>query len=156
MRLLFLGCLLGVVIALAACQNQTKQETITTEKDQSSIMEEGGQNHGEKNGLQDPEKIFNLTAEDIQALSNGRFLLTAFMNQTEQIAIPLADQWRLEKVEQGQTGRVFTFTSGEWILILEEVDPELNTLLYKAQVTGPDNLRYIADIRADGTIAPAQ
>lgn len=56
----------------------------------------------------------NLSGEDVRSLTNGRFLLTTFMVHSENIPIPLTDQWKLERVYANEeNGRIYTFTAEE-------------------------------------------
>ena len=156
------------IVTLAGCQNQNEEQPPTpTSAAETAEEVEAQQETAEQAAVQESsepaikgrgnEAVFDVSREDALALLNGRFLLTTFMNQTEGIPVPLADQWRLEKVEAGEgDGRIFTFSSDEWILILQEPAPDSAGILYQAEISGPDLPRYIGSILADGTVSPVQ
>lgn len=164
MRLLFYLVGIGFLLSLAACQDQNNPGTppsptpVVMELTPPSAGERPAAAANDAAAKEIPGELgpFEITREDALALLNGRLLLTVFLRQTEGIPAPLADQWALDKVEQGDGGRRFTFKSEAWLLMLEEPGPEAAGILYHAQLAQPDGTRYIADIMADGSITPAQ
>jgi len=102
-------------------------------------------------------EIPGLTGEEVLALLNGRLLLTTFMINTEGIVVPLAEQWKLERVDvAADERRSFTFSSDEWTLILREPAADRAGVLYHAEISGPDLPLYIGDILVDGSVSPVQ
>ena len=154
MRTFIFILLFCTTIMLAACQEKnTTKPTQTTQDEQPTARK----NSNDRVEVQGSGEILTLTGEDVRALMNGRFLLTTFMNQTEGIPVPLADQWKLEKAEEDANNlRTYTFSSDDYLLWLKEPGPDDAGILYFAEINGPEGFTYIAEIHIDGSISPAQ
>lgn len=94
--------------------------------------------------------------EDNEELSTARQVLVTHMTEIEGLAMPAADTWSPQSVQEDEAFRTYSFNSGDWTMNLIKPLSSGQPFLYRAEVSGPEGFAYTADILPDGTVAPAQ
>jgi hypothetical protein len=94
--------------------------------------------------------------EDNEELSTARQLLVTHMKEVEGLAVPAADTWLPQSVQEDEAFRIYTFNSSDWTMRLTKPLSSGQPFLYRAEVNGPQSFAYTADILPDGVVAPAQ
>jgi hypothetical protein len=94
---------------------------------------------------------------DTASLQFGRMMFLNHLVEAEGISdIPALFEWQPDMLEKKDDRQEYLYFSGEWRLLLVELDrPSNPDLLYRVRLNGP-GVVYGADILRNGQINPAQ
>lgn len=95
--------------------------------------------------------------DDSEPLRLGRLILVNHLINIEGItAVPLPNDWQPVNMSEDETQQTFLFASADWQLQMVQPKDGAGSILYFAELMGPDDFLYAAEIHREGLVYPAQ